>query len=132
MMADGLRAFDGGVAIVTGAASGIGRAISEALAQRGSHVVLADVDLGDAERVAAEIRERGGRASPKHLDVSRFSDFRQLVNETVEQLDRIDCVFNNAGIGVSGEVADYTMEAWDRILGVNLMGVIHACSARTP
>ena len=131
-MMNGLRTFDGGVAIVTGAASGIGRAISEALALRGSEVVLADIDLDDAEAVAQQIRERGGRASARQLDVSRFADFRELVNGTVAQLRRIDYVFNNAGIGVSGEGADYTIEAWDRILGVNLKGVIHGVHCAYP
>jgi 3-hydroxybutyrate dehydrogenase len=65
-MTNGLRTFDGGAAIVTGAASGIRRAISEALAQRGCQVVLADIDFGDAEAAAAQIREKGGRASASH------------------------------------------------------------------
>ena len=131
-MTDGLRTFDGGVAIVTGAASGIGRAISEALALRGSQVVLADVDLDDAETAAGQIRDKGGQASAKRLDVSRFVDFQTLANDTVAQLGRIDYVFNNAGIGVVGEVADYTMDAWDRILGVNLLGVIHGVHSVYP
>jgi NAD(P)-dependent dehydrogenase (short-subunit alcohol dehydrogenase family) len=129
---DGLRAFDGAVAIVTGAASGIGQALSEELAQRGSQVVLADLDLADAEAVAGQIRQRGGHASARHLDVSRYGDFQALVQETAARLGRIDYVFNNAGIGVGGELADYTMEAWDRILGVNLRGVIHGCQAVYP
>lgn len=131
-MADGLRAFDGAVALVTGAGSGIGQAISEALARRGSHVVVTDVDLDDAERVAAAIRQRGGHASAKHLDVSRFPDFKLVVNETLEQLGRIDYAFNNAGIAITGEAADYTLEAWDRILGVNLLGVVHGVQCVYP
>jgi NAD(P)-dependent dehydrogenase (short-subunit alcohol dehydrogenase family) len=131
-MKDGLRVFDGGVAVVTGAASGIGRAIAETLAQRGSHVVLADVDLDEAEGIAAGIRKTGGRASARHLDVRSFAEFREAVAGTVEQLGRLDCIFNNAGIGATGEVADYTMDAWDRVLGVNLMGVIHGVQCAYP
>ncbi len=131
-MTDGLRAFEGSVATVTGAGSGIGKAISEALALRGSHVVLADIDLGDAEAVARQIRERGGQASARQLDVCSFADFQALTNETVAQLGRLDYVFNNAGIGVVGEVADYTIEAWDRILGVNLRGVINGVQGAYP
>src|SRR5438132_12070416 len=111
-MTDGLRTFDGGVAIVTGAASGIGRAISQALAQRGCQVVLADIDLGDAEAAAAQIREKGGRASAKHLDVRDFAAVIELVTERIEKLGRIDYIFNNAGIVVAGEVANYTIDAW--------------------
>jgi NAD(P)-dependent dehydrogenase (short-subunit alcohol dehydrogenase family) len=64
--------------------------------------------------------------------VSRYEDVRKLVNETVEHQGRIDYLFNNAGIGVTGEVTDYTMEAWERILGVNLRGVIHGVQCAYP
>lgn len=129
-MTDTLRTFGGAVALVTGAASGIGRAISEALASRGAHVVLADID--DAEPVARQIGDRGGRASARHLDVTRFADVQQLVGRTVQELGRLDYVFNNAGIGVAGEIADYTMDSWERIVGVNLMGVVHGVQAAYP
>jgi len=131
-MANGLRAFDGGVAIVTGAASGIGRAISDALAERGCHVVLADIDLDDAEAAAQQIRERGGRASARRLDVTRFEQVGQVVDQTVDEHGRLDYVFNNAGIGVGGEVVDHTVEAWNQIIGVNLLGVIHGVQCAYP
>jgi NAD(P)-dependent dehydrogenase (short-subunit alcohol dehydrogenase family) len=94
--------------------------------------VLADIDRGDAEVAARRIRERGGRASARQLDVCSLADFEAVVNETVEQLGRIDYIFNNAGIGVAGEAADYTIGAWDRILGVNLRGVIHGVQCAYP
>jgi NAD(P)-dependent dehydrogenase (short-subunit alcohol dehydrogenase family) len=131
-MSTGLRTFDGAVAIVTGAASGIGRALSQALALRGASVVLADIEVSDAEEAAAEVRQKGGRASAKKLDVTRFEDVAELVNATVEDEGRLDYVFNNAGIGVTGEVADYTIESWERILGVNLRGVIHGVQCAYP
>lgn len=131
-MTDGLRTFDGGVAIVTGAASGIGRAISEALAQRGCQVVLADIDFGDAEAAAAQIREQGGRASATHLDVCDFAAVSKLVTETIEKLGRLDYIFNNAGIVVAGEVANYTIDAWQRIIAVNLGGVVNGVQAAYP
>ena len=128
-MTDGLRTFDGGVAIVTGAASGIGRAISEALAQRGCQVVLADIDLGDAEAAAEEIRKKGGRASARRLDACDFAAVSELVTETMERLGRLDYMFNNAGISVLGDVADYTIDAWHRIIAVNLVGVVNGVQA---
>lgn len=131
-MTDGLRTFDGGVALVTGAASGIGRAISEALAQRGCQVVLADIDFGDAEAVAAQIREKGGRAFARHLDVCDFAAVSGLVAETVEKLGRLDYIFNNAGIVVAGEVAHYTIDAWNRVMAVNLGGVVNGVQAAYP
>jgi NAD(P)-dependent dehydrogenase (short-subunit alcohol dehydrogenase family) len=131
-MTDGLRTFDGGVAIVTGAASGIGRAISEALAQRGCQVVLADIEFGDAEAAAAQIREKGGRASAKHLDVCDFAAVSELVTETIEKLGRIDYIFNNAGIILAGKVANYTIDAWHRIIAVNLGGVVNGVQAAYP
>lgn len=128
-MTDGLRTYDGGVAIVTGAASGIGRAISEALALRGCQVVLADVDLDEAEAAAAHLRERGGRASARRVDVSSFTDVNELVAQTIREMGRIDYIFNNAGIVVAGEVADYTIDAWHRIIAVNLGGVVNGVQA---
>jgi NAD(P)-dependent dehydrogenase (short-subunit alcohol dehydrogenase family) len=114
---------------VTGAASGIGRAISEALAQRGCQVVLADIDFADAEAAAAQIREKGGRASARHLDVCDFAAVSELVTETMEKLGRIDYLFNNAGIVVAVEVANYTIDMWNRIIAVNLGGVVNGVQA---
>jgi NAD(P)-dependent dehydrogenase (short-subunit alcohol dehydrogenase family) len=131
-MMDGLRTFDGAVAIVTGAASGIGKAIAETLAARGSAVVLTDIDQADAEAAARQIRERGGRASAHHLDVTDAREFDEVMSETVGRLGRLDYVFNNAGIGVAGEVGEHTLEAWDRILDVNLKGVIHGIQFAYP
>jgi len=126
---DGLRTYDGGVAIVTGAASGIGRSISEALAVRGCQVVLADVDLDEAEAAAALLRERGGRASARRLDVSNFAEVNELVAQTIREMGRIDYIFNNAGIGAAGEAAHYTIDSWHRIISVNLGGVVNGVQA---
>jgi len=128
-----LRVFDGAVAIITGAASGIGRALSEELARRGASVVLADVDAEAAEATAASIPcASGRRASACPLDVTDFESVRRLVESVAEQYGRLDFIFNNAGIGVGGELRDHTIEAWNKIIDVNLRGVVHGVQAAYP
>jgi len=98
-----LRTFDGAIAIITGGASGIGRALGEALAQRGARVVLADRQIGLAEEVAARIRNYGGHADTEELDVTDFAATRRLVERTYQGAGRLGYLFNNAGIGIIGE-----------------------------
>ena len=85
-----LRIFDGAVAIITGGASGIGRALSEALGRRGASVVLADRQIELAQEVVAGIQERGGRASAAELDVTDFTAVDQLVRATAQAQGRLD------------------------------------------
>ncbi len=128
----GLRTYGGAVAIITGGASGIGRALGEALARRGAHVVLADRQIELAETVAEGIRAKGGRATAAELDVSDFPAIDRLVRETVESLGRLDYMFNNAGIGISGEVRYYDIKDWERVFDVNIRGVINGVQAAYP
>lgn len=128
----GLRTFEDAVAIVTGGASGIGRAVAQALAARGCDVVIADIDAADAERVANGIRERGGRAAAAALDVTDAAAFQALVRDTRARTGRLDYLFNNAGIAVAGEAQDLTLAAWRRIVEVNFMGVVHGVLAAYP
>jgi NAD(P)-dependent dehydrogenase (short-subunit alcohol dehydrogenase family) len=109
--------FDKKVAIVTGGASGIGRALCKALASRGATVVAADIrPVGDI--VAT--------------DVTKAAEVQALVDDTVRRHGRIDLMFNNAGIGVSGEIRDLTLEHWRAVIDVNLMGVVHGVAAAYP
>jgi len=119
-------------AIVTGGASGIGRAIAEELAARGVGVVLADrqVDLG--EQVAAGIRERGGAATVAELDVRNRDRFRAVVRATFDESGRLDYLFNNAGIGIGAEMAQSEAADWDDVIDVNLRGVVHGVLAAYP
>jgi NAD(P)-dependent dehydrogenase (short-subunit alcohol dehydrogenase family) len=127
-----LRTFADAVAIVTGGASGIGRALGEALARRKADVVLADRQVELAEEVAAKIRGSGGKASAVALDVRDFGAFDRLVQETVSSRGRLDYIFNNAGIGIGGEARDYTIDDWNEVFGVNIHGVANGVQAAYP
>ena len=127
-----LRIFEGGVAIVTGGASGIGQALGEALAERGCEVVLADVDGQLAENAAAAICSRGQKAIAASVDVSDFAAVSKTIYETMKRCGRLDYIFNNAGISIGGEVLAHRIEDWNRIVDVNLRGVINGIQAAYP
>ena len=129
---DSLRTFEGAVALVTGGASGIGRAIGESLARRGARVVLADLQVDLAKEIAARIKENGGQATALALDVTDYPATSQLVQNTYQSLGRLDYVFNIAGIGIVGEARYYAIEDWCRVLDVNLRGVVHGVHAAYP
>lgn len=119
-------------ALVTGGGRGIGRALGEELCRHGARVVLADIDPAAAERTAAALRADGGDAEATTLDVTDAAAFERVVERTIERHGRLDLLFNNAGVGVSGEVLDMTLEAWNRVLDVNLRGVVHGVQAAYP
>lgn len=121
--------FAGGVAIVTGAASGLGRALVVELARRGATIVAADIDKAGAQATADMAR---GRTEAVRLDVTRAGDVAALVDETIARHGRLDYLFNNAGIAVGGEAHELTLDHWRRILDVNLLGPIHGVQAAYP
>lgn len=120
------------MAIVTGGASGIGRALSEELARRGASVVLADLDAEGSDAVGGIPCAAGRSASARVLDVTDYESVRGLVERVVEEHGRLDFMFNNAGIAVGGELRDHTIEAWNGIIDVNLRGVVHGVQAAYP
>ncbi len=127
-----IRIFQGATAIVTGGASGIGRALSMELAGRGCEVTLADLQDELAETVAGEIRTAGGRARAVVLDVTDGSAVEAVIKETVARSGRLDYLFNNAGIGIGGNLEHHSLADWHRIVDVNLNGVIHGVQAAYP
>jgi short-subunit dehydrogenase len=129
---NGLRIFNNGVAIVTGAASGIGLAISRELSRQGCEVVLTDRQADRIEKEAEAIRSRGGKADWAKLDVRSFRDVDNLVRETVARTGRLDYMFNNAGIGIGGPTHECTVDAWDEAIDVNLRGVCYGVQAAYP
>lgn len=124
-----MQLFRDKVAIITGGASGIGRAIAQQLARSGATVILADIQGEQAEAVARELAATGARASGVRIDVSDAAAVQRLVDETVSRYSRLDYMFNNAGIGVIGELRDQPLEQWSRLLDVNLRGAINGVTA---
>ena len=116
-------------AVVTGAASGIGRATAVLLGQAGAAVVCADVDLDGARRTAAQVEGGGGRARAAAVDVSVAGDVDGLVDEAVRAFGRVDVMANVAGIIMQAPVVDLGDADLDRVLSVNLKGVFHGCRA---
>jgi len=119
--------LSGRVAVVTGAASGIGRGVALALARRGADLAICDVDESGLEETAERIRQLGRRVLPSRVDVSNAEQVRGFAERTYAELGRADVLVNNAGIGVGGPFVDVPLAEWDKILGVNLKGVIHGC-----
>lgn len=116
--------FEGKVAIVTGAASGIGRATALAFARDGAKVTVADVDLEGGEETARLIKELDGEALFVPTDVSRSGDVKALVDQTVETFGGLDVAVNNAGVeGLLANTADYEEDAFDKVISINLKGV---------
>lgn len=123
----------GRTAIVTGGASGIGRALAAALVARGDTVVVADVDGAGATAVAADLTATGpGRARAAALDVRDAAAVQAAVDDVVRTDGRLDLLFNNAGIPVGGAVEDLSVPHWDRVLDVNVRGVVHGVAAAYP
>jgi NAD(P)-dependent dehydrogenase (short-subunit alcohol dehydrogenase family) len=124
-----IRIFTGAVAIITGGASGIGRAFGEALALKGCEVVLADLQIDLAEEVADRIRASGGKATAVELDVVNYEAVKNIVQETFERCGRLDYMFNNAGIVIFGEPGDFEVKDWDKSIDINFRGVVHGVDA---
>ena len=120
-----LAHFDGALAVVTGAGSGIGRATALALAGRGANVIAADIDLPAAEETATLAKTVGAGGTAYQVDVSDAAAMETFAAEIKETHRAPDILVNNAGIAVAGPFLDTGPETWDKIIGVNLMGVVH-------
>ena len=124
--------FKDKIAIVTGGASGMGRAVCEQMGRHGATMVVADINQEGAKEVAESIVAAGGQARAVRLDVTQREDVHALVNETAREHGRLDLIFNNAGIGILGDERDKTQEHWDKIIDINLHGVLHGTTAAYP
>jgi len=115
--------LEGKVAIVTGGASGIGRATARLFAKEGAAVVINDINREAGEASAQEIGQSGGRAVFEPGDVTRSVDCRQLVDRTLGEFGRIDVLFNNAGIIRRASVIELSEDDWDRVMAVNVKSI---------
>ncbi|WP_321893267.1 SDR family NAD(P)-dependent oxidoreductase [Paraburkholderia tropica] len=125
--------FEGKVALVTGAASGMGKAVAVRLAERGAKVVLADLKLDAVERVAQELRARDLRAVGAHLQVADAGSCQRAVNAAVAEFGGLNLAVNNAGVPTPfNKVADVDAGEWQRQIGINLTGVFNCLQAEIP
>ena len=127
-----MRDLTGRVAVVTGGASGIGRALARRFAAEHMRVVVADVEEPPLRDTVAGIREAGGEATAAVCDVSSWSSVQALRDSTADRYGPTDLLCNNAGVAGTGAVAEASMNTWEWCLGVNLWGVIHGCRAFLP
>lgn len=119
-----MKDFRDKIVLVTGAASGIGKATALGFAREGANLVVADVDEGGLERTAEEIRGVGRRALPVKTDVSRREEVEVLCRKALEEFGRVDVLMNNAGVGMACEIKDTDLSDWEWIVGINLWGPI--------
>ena len=116
--------LDGKVAIITGAASGIGRATSLIFAREGAKLLLADMQVEGGNETLKMVRDAGAQATFLKVDVAKVADTEAMVAEAVKSFGRLDCAFNNAGIdGQAGRIHECTEENWNRVMSINLTGV---------
>lgn len=124
-----MQPFDNQVAIVTGAASGMGRELVRQLAAGGGTVVATDIDGKSLEEAHVSLGGLGARVRNEVLDVADAVRFRKIVHTTAREHGRLDYVFNNAGIAIYGEVLEMTRAQWEKIVNINLWGVINGTTA---
>jgi len=121
--------FQEQVAVITGAARGIGRAIALAFVGEGAKVALVDINSELLERLREEIVHQGGEALSVPCDISKNSDVKEMVNQVLNTFGRIDVLVNNAGIIRRGTIETVTEEDWDRVIAINLKGTFNCCKA---
>ncbi len=127
-----MKEFKGKVAVITGAASGIGRGIAERCVSEGMRVVLADIDDANLAKAESELKALGETVLGVRTDVSKRSDVELLARQTLDAFGQVHLLVNNAGVGAGGSPWEATWNDWEWVIGVNLWGVIHGVKVFTP
>jgi NAD(P)-dependent dehydrogenase (short-subunit alcohol dehydrogenase family) len=127
-----MKNYQGGTAVITGAASGFGLEASRIAAKRGMKVVMADVQQDALDLAAAEISAMGAQVLAYRLDISKSDEVEALAAATMARFGAPSFVFNNAGVGAGGLIWEHTLKDWEWVIGVNLMGVAHGVRVFTP
>jgi len=127
-----MREFEGKVAVITGAASGIGRGLAEKCVAEGMKVVLADVEEQTLHRTEKDLLERNGSVLSVLCDVSKEEDVGRLAEKSLGTFGAAHLLFNNAGVSAGGFVSHHTLADWKWVIGVNLWGVIHGINSFLP
>lgn len=127
-----MKEFKGKVAVITGAASGIGRALAARCAQEGMKVVLADIEQPALSRAEEELSAAGTAVVAVKVDVSKAGDIEFLSKKTLDAFGRVDLLVNNAGVGAGTTIWESTQADWQWVMGVNLWGVIHGIRTFVP
>lgn len=127
-----MRQFKDKVAVITGAASGIGRSLAERCAREGMRVVLADIEERALTKTTQNLKAAGARVAAVPTDVSNASDIDALAQKTIGTFGAVHLLFNNAGVSIPGTLWETSVEDWEWIVGVNLWGVIHGVRSFVP
>jgi NAD(P)-dependent dehydrogenase (short-subunit alcohol dehydrogenase family) len=124
--------YDGKTAVITGAGSGIGRALALDLATRGSHLAISDVDADRVAETAKTCEQRGARVRHYQLDVADRAAVLDHAEQVAGEFGRVNLVINNAGVGLMADVVDMSWEDLDWLIGINFWGVVHGTKAFLP
>ena len=127
-----MKNYQGGTAVITGAASGFGLEASRIAARRGMNVVMADVQQDALDAAASEITALGAQVLAMRVDVAKAAEVEALGAATLARFGAPNFVFNNAGVGAGGLIWEHTLKDWEWVVGVNLMGVAHGVRVFTP